>query len=213
MIMEEKQITERESLLLIQQMINTAKDEQKDNGKGWIIWGWFLFTASVCTLLNLHFKWFSNNFFWNAFGVITILFGLYEIINYLLGNRKMKVKTYTIDLFQKLNIGFFISLTLIIFSMNIGAPTLNIPPQKGFALLLGLYGFWILIYGAVLNFNPSIIGAYITWGFAFASLFVNSFAYTMLFHALAVLAGYIIPGHIANKQFNAVNKKVNLTGV
>jgi hypothetical protein len=63
-----------------------------------------------------------------------------------------------------------------------------------------------LIYGAVLNFKPSIIGAYITWAFAFASLFVDRFDYTMLLHAAAVLCGYIIPGHIANREFNKVKR-------
>jgi hypothetical protein len=85
--------------------------------------------------------------------------------------------------------------------MNVG-----VDPRKGFGLLLGLYGFWILIYGAVLNFKPSIIGAFITWAFAFASLFVKSFEHTMLLHAIAVLAGYIIPGHIAYKEFNAIHR-------
>jgi len=41
--MEEKNLTEQESMLIIQQMINTAKHEQKDDGIGWIVWGWLLF--------------------------------------------------------------------------------------------------------------------------------------------------------------------------
>jgi hypothetical protein len=95
---------------------------------------------------------------------------------------------------------------LIIFSINLG-----VYPTKGFALLLGLYGFWILVYGAVLNFKPSIIGAYITWAFAFGSLFVDRFEYTMLLHAAAVLAGYIIPGHLAFREFRKIKsrEKVN----
>jgi hypothetical protein len=52
-----------------------------------------------------------------------------------------------------------------------------------------------------------MIGGYITWAFAFASLFVNQFEYTMLLHAGAVLCGYIIPGHIAYKEFNKVNSR------
>ena len=51
--MEEKQISGQEGLAIIQQMINTAKKEQKDNGMGWIIWGWLLFLASVFTYINI----------------------------------------------------------------------------------------------------------------------------------------------------------------
>lgn len=201
--MEEKQLSERESLLIIQQMIQTAKREQKDDGVGWIIWGWLLFTASILTWLNLQYRWYSDFLFWNLFGGIAALVMLYEVIRDVFFRRKARVKTYTGDLFRKLNAGFFIFLVMIIISMNVG-----VPPVKGFSLLLGLYGFWILIYGAALDFRPSILGAYFTWGFGFAGLFLENdqFDITMLLHAAAVLLGYIIPGHIANKEFKRINR-------
>jgi hypothetical protein len=197
--MEEKNISEQEGLQIIREMIQTAKKEQRDNGMGWILWGWLLFLASSFTFINQYEGWVSTFYFWNVFGIITLLLLLYEVYRYVFSKRKKPVQTYTQDLFDKLNTGFFISLMLIIFSINLG-----VPPVKGFALLLGLYGFWILIYGAVMNFRPSVIGAYITWGFAFGSLFVSEFQWTMLLHALAVLFGYIIPGHIAYREFKKV---------
>lgn len=208
---QEKKLDRQDSLLIIQQMIATAKQEQKDDGVGWIIWGWLLFLASALTLLNIKFAWGINlYFFWNAFGIVSVLLLLYEVIQNFFGKKKERVRTYTQALFDKLNIGFIISLSLIIFSMNIGIPGSNVPPVKGFALLLGLYGFWILIYGTALNFKPSIIGSFITWAFAFASLHVKSFEWTMLFHGIAVLCGYIIPGHIAYREFNKIKKKRNI---
>ena len=196
--MEEKNISNEESLLIIEQMIQTAKKEQKDDGIGWIIWGWLLFLASAATFLNIKMQWFNTFFFWNAFGIISVLLGLFECGRALLRKKVKRVKTYTQDLFEKLNFGFIVSLLLIIVSMN----TRGVSPIQGFGLLLGLYGFWILIYGTVLNFKPSIIGAIITWAFAAVSLFAINFEQTMLLHALAVLCGYIIPGHIAHKEFN-----------
>jgi len=204
--MEEKQLTERESLRLIQEMITTAKKEQKDDGKAWIIWGWMLFLAATLSYLNLQFHWVDTSFFWNMFGLSAIVLLGYRAVRYFFLRQTTRVKTYTSDLFEKLNIGFFISLMLNIFAINLG-----VNPTLGFALLLGLYGFWILVYGAVLNFRPSIIGAYITWGFAFASLFVDKFEYTMLLHAAAVLCGYIIPGHIAYREFKKIQSKDKVT--
>lgn len=201
--MEDKQLTEHESLRLIQQMIDTAKEEQKDDGKGWIIWGWLIFSASLFTYFNVVYKWANTFYFWNLFGLATLVIFAVQLVRYFFIKKRTRVKTYTQDLFDKLNTGFFISLMLVIFSMNLG-----VHPTKGFALLLGLYGFWILIYGAVLNFKPSMIGAYLVWAFAFASLFVDDFRWTMLLHAAAVLCGYIIPGHMANAAFNKVNKEV-----
>jgi hypothetical protein len=206
--MEDKRMTEQESLAIIQQMIQTAKNEQKDDGKGWIIWGWLIFFASLFTFLNLKFSWVSDFFFWNVFGIFTLVLLGVRAAQQLFIRKKEKVRTYTKDLFDKLNIGFVISLMLIIFSMNRLNDVASVDPRKGFALLLGLYGFWILIYGAALNFKPSVIGAYITWVFAFVSLFVINFEYTMLLHAAAALCGYIIPGYIANKEFNKLKPNI-----
>jgi hypothetical protein len=206
--MDEKPITQQESLLLIQQMIETAKREQKDDGKGWIVWGWMLFISSVLTVANLHLKWFSTYFFWNLFGIATIVVFGYETINAFILKKGTRVKTYTRDLFEKLNAGFFISLLIIIVAMNTG-----VQPAKGFALLISLYAFWILIYGTALNFKPSVIGAYITWGLAIAALFLKSFEWVMVMHGLAAVFGYIIPGHLASRQFRKLHRKERLESV
>ena len=193
---QKDELTEHESLRIIQQMIDTAKQEQKDDGKGWIIWGWMLFAASVLTVINIRFHWFQTFFFWNLLGVATLVIFIVELIRDFAIKKNEKVKTYTGAIFKKLNIGFFICLFFIIVAMNVG-----VHPYKGFPLLMSLYGFWILIYGAILDFKPSVIGAFITWVLAFVALFQNSFEVVMLLHAAAALCGYIIPGHIANKKF------------
>lgn len=182
-------------------MIRSAKTEQRDNGIGWIIWGWLLVAASVLTYFNIEQKWFNPFFFWNLFGIASIGMILYALSRQFLFKKKVRVKTYTTELFEKLNIGFFIFLIFIIFAINRG-----IGPMRGFPLLIGLYGFWVLIYGAALNFKPSIIGAYISWAIAFACFYVNDIKWVMLLHALAVLCGYVIPGHIANREFKKLNR-------
>jgi hypothetical protein len=213
--MEEKQMSERESLELISQMIRTAKTEQKDNGMGWIIWGWMLFLASVLTVLNNRYNWLNPWFFWNALGIITILIMLYETIVFTFFRKTQRVRTYTTDLFKRLNTGFFISLMFIIFSMNRHIPGTEmhaISPMYGFPLLMSLYAFWILIYGTALNFKPSIIGAYLTWATAIFALFAaETFNQVMLFHGLAALIGYIIPGHIAYMEFKKLHRKDKVT--
>jgi MFS family permease len=199
--MEQKdELTEHESLQIIQQMIDTAKQEQKDDGKGWIIWGWMLFLASVLTAINMHYRWFQTFFFWNVLGIVTLVIFIVEIIKNFTVKKLQKVETYTRAIFKKLNIGFFICLFFIIIAMNVG-----INPLKGFPLLISLYGFWILIYGAILDFKPSVIGAFVTWVLAFVALFQSSFQVIMMLHAAAALCGYIIPGHIANKKFKEVS--------
>ena len=133
-----------QSLQIIQDMIRSAKQEQKDNGMGWIIWGWMLFLASALTVLNLHIKLMQTFFFWNIFGSATIVM---LIVSAIRNNQKKihRVTTYTKEVFDKLNIGFTMTLMVIIVAMNV-----SIGPISGFALLTALYGFlgvdiWSLI--------------------------------------------------------------------
>lgn len=144
-------------------------------------------------------------FLWNLFGIFTLIAFSVEFFKSLFVEKKQRVKTYTSELFKKLNIGFFICLMSVILAMNIG-----ISPVKGFPLLMSIYGFWIFIYGALLNFKPSFVGAYVTWALAFTAMFQNSFLIVMLLHGAAALVGYIIPGHIANKRFNESSKAKNI---
>jgi hypothetical protein len=193
---DENRLSENESLLIIQQMIETAKQEQKSDGIKGIFWGWLLLLVSLVSFANSKMQWFSQYFFWNVFGGLTLSFFLFMIIRNFFFNRMPRVKTYTGDLLERLNIGFFVSLLFLIIAMNV-----SVTPITGFTLLINLYGFWILIYGAVLNFRPSIIGAFITWGIGLVALFAHTFETVMLLNATAVLCGYVIPGHIANIQF------------
>jgi hypothetical protein len=211
----DKPLNETESLRLIQQMIGMAKKEQQDDGRGWIVWGWLLFLTSLLTVVNLHTRWFGTFFFWDVFGIITILVFGYELAGKFFFRKVNRVKTYTADLFSKLNTGFFICLVFIIVAINLGTRTINAKYGAedftfvtiGFALLIDLYAFWILIYGTALNFRPSIIGAYVAWGFGIAGLLAQDFEWVMVCQALAVLAGYIIPGHLANREFKKIKRE------
>ncbi len=199
----EKELTGQQSLLIIQQMIHTAKEEQKDDGMGWIVWGWMLFLASALTVINIHLKLVQTYFFWNTFGIATIVM---LIVSTIRNNQKKisRVTTYTKEVFNKLNIGFTITLMVIIVAINV-----SIGPISGFALLTALYGFWVLIYGALFNFKPSIFASYFVWVLALAGLFVQSFEWVMIFHGLAVFIGYIIPGHIAYREFAKASDRNN----
>lgn len=189
-------LTSHESFRIIQDMINSAKQDQKDNGMGWIVWGWMLFLASTLTIINIHLNLVKTYFFWNFFGLATLVM---LIINALRNRNKksFRVKTYTKQIFDKLNIGFTVTLLVIILAINV-----SIGPMSGFALLTALYGFWVMIYGAVFNFKPSVIASYFVWAFAIAGLFTKTFEWVMVFHGLAVFSGYIIPGHIAYKEYH-----------
>ena len=203
MNLDKNSLSGEESLQIISDMIRSAKQEQKNNGMGWIVWGWILFLASALTVVNLHLRLVQTFFFWNTFGIVTIVMLILSSIRSRF-KKVRRVTTYTKDVFNKLNIGFTVTLLIIIVSINVG-----VGPEKGFALLSALYGFWVLIYGALFNFKPSIIASYFVWAFAIAGLFVQSFEWVMIYHGLAVFIGYIIPGHIAYREFNKSAERNN----
>ena len=199
-------LSEKDSLRLIQEMIGIAKQEQKDDGRGWILWGWLLLLASICSLLSNLLSWNLPQYtFWNAFGIISIVYFIYIIVKYFFFRKKADVKTYTKDILHKLNLGFIISMFFIIVTVNLKILEVNV----GFILLINLYGFRILMQGSALNFRPFIIGAVICWVMALVGLFFYSYNWIMAVHAIAVLFGYIIPGHLANQDFNKT--KITLT--
>jgi hypothetical protein len=199
-------LSEKDCLRLIQEMIGIAKQEQKDDGRGWILWGWLLLLASICSLLSNLLSWSLPQYtFWNAFGIISIIYFIYIIVKYFFFRKKADVKTYTKDILHKLNLGFIISMFFIIVTVNLKILEVNV----GFILLINLYGFRILMQGSALNFRPFIIGAVICWVMALVGLFFYSYNWIMAVHAIAVLFGYIIPGHLANQDFNKT--KITLT--
>jgi hypothetical protein len=192
--MEEKKITEVESLQIIQSMIQVAKEEHRESGAGWLIWGWLLFIASVVSAILMYIE--TERFIaWVWTGILVVGLIVY-MIAHIMPLRKTKVKTYVGALLDKIGNGFFISLFIIIAASTIS--------KAGFAFgyYYILYAFWMFIYGSALRFRPLIIGAYVNWAAALAIFLINDFMYDMIVSAIAILVGYLIPGYILRSEFN-----------
>ena len=46
--METKAITGEQSLQIIPRMTGIAKNEPKEDSKGWLVWGWLYYTRAYC---------------------------------------------------------------------------------------------------------------------------------------------------------------------
>ena len=69
--MDDRKISEHESLALINQMISKAKNEINDNGLGWLVWGSMIIFASLSTYFILVFDLNVNLYLgWNIFGLV-----------------------------------------------------------------------------------------------------------------------------------------------
>lgn len=195
--MKETKLTNTESLQIIEQMIGRAKQEEKDSGWGWILWGCLLFFASIIHYVALLNGKQYGNLIWNAFAIAAFLLMAYS---FFMKKKAPSVQTYTGELVGKIGNAFFISLVVaVVGNVTSGLTSTGV----NFGYLLLLYAFWMYIHGAAYRFNLLKYGAFINWAGALAIFIWHKELgkHILLVHAVCVLLGYIIPGYIAQKNF------------
>lgn len=202
----EETFSKQESLNIIEQMIKTAKNEHKEKGEGWLLWGWLLFIASTASAVMVQVN------LSRYIGGVWMTMTLVVIISFIWESRSKKtqvVKTYIEELLKKFSTGFLISLLAIITATSIagngkGDSGQNIAFAFGYFFIL--YAFWMYIHGSAIRFKPLIIGAYVNWAAAIAIFIIKDFKYAMIISAIAVAVGYLIPGYILRNQYKKSNK-------
>jgi len=198
---ETPSLSSEESLRLIEQMIGRARAAEKDSGRGWILWGWLLFMASIVHygFIKAHIN--KGNLVWMVFGISAAMLVFYEqFLRKYFVKPDLKVKTYTNELVNKFGIAFFVSLAIMVYGNNrldLNNNGLN------FGYLLLLYGFWMFIHGSAFRYRLLIIGAIINWAGALLIFYFKEKlgAEVLLVHAFCVAMGYLVPGHIALIKF------------
>lgn len=199
--MEKNQLSGADSMKIIEQMIGRAKEEEKDNGLGWIIWGWMLFLASIINYVMIVMDAPNKYIIWNIFGAISIILVLYSLVRKKLSvKHSPQVKTYTNELVGRMGVAFFISLVIMVFGN--AATGINFTGVN-FGYLLLLYGFWMYIHGSAFRDKLLVAGAFVNWaGAIIIFLFYKELGKNILLvHAACVAIGYLIPGHIAQQRF------------
>ena len=191
--MEEQKITQSESLQLIQRMIQVAREDHRENGDGWLIWGWLLFLASVASAVLAYIE-LSRYIAWVWSGIL-IVGGIIYILFHVLRRKDLKVKTYVQEMLDRFGSGFFISLFAII-----AAGFIN-KGSYGFGYYYILYAFWMYIHGNAIRFRPLIIGAYVNWLAAIVIFLLKDTAQVMIVSSVAVLIGYLIPGYMLQAEY------------
>jgi hypothetical protein len=204
--MEKNNLSGSDSIRIIEQMIGRAKQEEKDSGRGWIIWGWMLFLASIINYVMILVAAPKPYFVWVIFGIASMVFVLFSMIRKrFFFKGAAGVKTYTNELVDKMGAAFFISLVIMVIGNDLTG--LN-STGVNFAYLLLLYGFWMYIHASAFRFNLLRAGAFINWaGAIIIFIFYKEMGKNILLvHAACVALGYIIPGHIAQQRFGSATK-------
>lgn len=188
-------LNEKEALLLIEEMINSTKQEVKDNGFYYILWGWLVFIAAITDYVLLVFM--DNNQHALVWAILMPLGGLVSVIKGRKDAKKQRVKTYIDEAIKYLSIAFSISLFIICFIM----PMTNNSWRVFYPTLMVIYAFAVFIFGGLLRYKPLIYGAFMNWALAIVGYFVT-YDWQLLLLALAVLCSFVIPGHLLNRRFH-----------
>ena len=191
--MDEKKLSGEESLQLIQQMIQVAKDDHRENGDGWLIWGWLLFVTSLASVIMGYTG--LSEYIGDAWtGMLVIGLAVY-VAGRLQKKKHKRVQTYVQELLEKLGTGFFISLFTLI------AASFMSNSSFSFGYFYVLYAFWMFIHGSAIRFRPLIIGAIVNWTAAIAIFYIKDFRQDMMISAVAILVGYLIPGYMLRAEY------------
>ncbi|UYZ61678.1 hypothetical protein [Hymenobacter weizhouensis] len=188
----EKPLSAPESLALIQQMIQEAKQDLSDNSYDLLLWGWLVLVAAL-----VHYGLLQTNYAmpWLAWPV---LMGLGTVLAFVHGARRSKReqgrRTALGDFMVGLWAGFGVLMLMLIGVGIVQSWALAYP------LIIALYGLGTFATGTALRFRPLVWGGAACWVLATAA-FLVSFDVQLLLVAAAVLVSYIVPGHLLKNQY------------
>ena len=191
---DEREFSGRDSIQLIESMINKAKNQFDENGHLYLLWGWVVFFCSTSQFILLHFLRYERHYLvW----LCTWLVVIYQVI-YLSRKRKhARVRTYTDEIIGYVWLAFVISMLLIAFILAKGGAT------KVYTIInpafLALYGIPTVLSGVILRFTPLKIGGLCCWLLSVAATFLR-YDYQLLMIAAAMLVAWIIPGYLLSAK-------------
>jgi uncharacterized membrane protein len=192
--MQSENFSPKESLQLIENMINQARNRFSDNGFLYLLWGWLILFCSLGHFVLLKLNLYRNpEIIWASCWVAV----LFQVIYLARKSKKKTVSTYSENIIGYIwtSFGICMLVVAVIVGKNEGWQLIN-------SLILVLYGIPTFLSGIVMQFKPLVIGGIACWVLAIASAFVLP-VYVLLLLAAAVIAAWIIPGYLLRKKYRA----------
>jgi len=216
--MQDKKLSEQESLSLITQMINKAKNSYHDTGMGAMLWGAVIAVCSLVRLSEIHFKYKLPFDIY----LLTLAAIIPQIFISIKEKKERKVKSYDDIYMDYLWLGFGISIfLLILISNNIfkewGSWTDEYKAATGKTasfgfyefvnpLFLMLYGMPTFVTGAACKFKPMIWGGLFCWVSCIAAVY-TPIKIDLILVALSAIFAWFIPGILMEKEYRIYKKE------
>jgi uncharacterized membrane protein len=187
-----QQMNERDSLHLIESMINKAKDNFNESGTLYLLWGFVILVCSLTQFIAHYFFAYEQAYYvW----FLTWLAVIFQFIFLRKRNSKSRVRTYTEDIIGAIWFCFFICMMAMVFVLIRQGSYTSIQPA-----ILVLYGIPTFLAGTILRFNTLKYGGICCWPLAIGCTFAPQ-EFQLLFISAAVIAAWIIPGIYLRKRY------------
>ncbi len=191
--MKQTSFSPEESIRLINEMINDARQSYELQSFFFLLWGWLLFLTGVGVFILSTYNQPYADLLWFMQGVAG---GITAIIYSLMQGKKVresrKVSSPVNKTFKSVWIAFGITLFFIIFS----AAHSGIDPIP---FILLVTAFPTFISGKILKFKAFVAGSICFWASGIAALFIPYPDNSLIF-SFAILAGYLIPGYLLKRK-------------
>lgn len=183
--MKEEQFSEKEALGVIEEMVYKSRYKVQEGAKYFLLWGWMVLAAAVAHFISLQLG-LQNG--WLVWPVLMILaFFIYSVMVFKTESGK-QASTYIDRVNKYLWLGIFGPLLITILLGSFHGWIAAYP------VFMAIYGWSAITAGGLLKFRPLVWGGIASYVFGIATFFVPE-AYVLVMLALAVLTGFIIPGH------------------
>jgi len=198
--MEEKTITEKESLELISKMIQETKEEmQEGSGNMFLLWGYLATVISLIIYFG-HTLTGSTSIFWLWWVIPAVG---WPVMMYLHKKKKKKVVTYINRIVS------YIWTVLGVCSMLVPIGSFFAPASFPVLFIVALLiNIGVAMTGLVIKYKLLTVSGFIGILFSFSLLFVHGMSCILVFAAMFVIL-MIIPGHV----LNAANRKSKKYGL
>jgi hypothetical protein len=213
----ENQFSEKESLELINQMINSAKNNlQKGMGNIFLLWGYLVAGISLAIFILLLVLPEPAKYNGYILWCLMAIGGPAHMRLIRKMEQQQMVKTYVDKILSFVWTGFAVSIVLMI--LGVISSLLVIPSFTETSheflrwfqwlfitpFMLSLYGFALFISGKAYGYQPLATGGIICWVASTLLLISIHHPYTLEIQqitlSISAICGYVIPGHLLNKK-------------
>jgi hypothetical protein len=181
---ESKNLSAEESLHLISSMIREAKGHIRQNSFYFLLWGWTVMLANVGMFILYQIDYRHPYIVW----AITVPAWLLTMFRGFRHERHVVTRTH----FDSISKGLWISYGVIIFTLVFFGWKINYQLNP---LILLVTAVPTTVSGIILNFRPLVIGGVLFWVNGIIG-FLLPMEFQPLVGAVAVTAGYLVPGYM-----------------